>query len=756
MYLTSINLSTFESPKLSCSLIGVDVKQVRRVYPGGYKTTSPLCFQNFTDSKTIHYSNFYLTDEYLFSDIFNTSENNLRSDTILTKFKYGRQFLTFEDVNPEPFIGSETYDQYVNYGIGVFRDNKADDFFISFNGYGKCTMYYIKKDFKYYLVSDSDNKVFFVNESLLDFDNPSVSQPQDFNYVFQSDGNFFLLFKQTTDGSYVLRKNGDVLVLRKNIISYVYDPFKLSRDAYTKQNSAPNFNYVVYNNADNFINDSKTLKNLRSNFLVHKKIGDYNDNLNVINLKNHLVEDDTFSTANNMLSGGSETSTTYISSFREYTSICDEIYQQESDELKLNYVYYNKSYIIEPGKHTFVAPDNMYPFSQLNVNDTKFVYSGAFAFTSPKFADKIYRVDDDTTLRKDGQHLLCTWLSGNPNSDTAIWVDRYYYPDLIEKEEALQLKSFSDRTYDEYLEDLLQNNIDIKNEIKNLKILDKTSDLYFEPNKTYIYDRFKPEVVGISEPDIPCSVLQKLYPDNYFKEINQSGKMTVTFDIAGVTDNWVVESDTNSIKSRLQIRKTGLDLDFSYAIFNPVTEKLESYSTKAKLKGLKKNIFSFSLDAISGDAYVFLNNQIIYEFNISPFKFVRWQVLYGDIFIIVNQIKENLPQYQGRLIDNIQIDNKYTPKDEAYLLPIQRGILEVNDITITLPCGMRNDIDQIDILQDICNSSTYASDHVNVLVKNVDTEEINTDDLKEFLEENINEFTPVNTKVRSIKFKQFK
>jgi hypothetical protein len=735
--------------------MGVGVKQAVRSYPGNYKITFPTCFQNFNDEKTINYSNFYLTGEYLFTDIFETSKNTIKSQTILTKIQYGRQFLTFEAVNPDYFVYYGNYKQYKNYGIGVFSSTASDKFYIEFQGYGKCNIYFKKDDLKYYLVADEDNKLFFANERVIPTGTAYTSKPQDFNYTFQSDGNYFLLFKQTDDGSFIVRKEGDILVLKNNIIDYVYDPFRLTRDVYTTQNTTPNFSYIVYNNNNNMVDHTKKMNSLRSNFLIHKKIMDYDNNLHVINLKNHLTQDDTFSTSNNMLSG--DTISFYISSFREYTSICDEIDQQESNDLKLNYVFYNQSYVIKPGKNEFVSPESMYPFSQINVNDTKFKQSGSFSFTSPKYADKIYRVSDDPILSKDNQHLLCTWLSGSPGGTEAIWVDRYYYPDLIEKEAALVAKTFTDKTYDEFLENIIENNNDLKNLLKDIKVIDKRSDLYFEADTTYIYERFSPEFVGSETPEgIPCSVLNSVYPQNYFKEINKSGKFTLTFDFWGGNDNWVIESGTNNIKSRIQIRKTGLRLHFMYAIFNPVTERLEEYPISATIKKLKKNIFSFSIDSISGEAYLFLNNDIIYSFNISPYKYTRWKVLYGDIAIFDKGIKTELVKYQGDLVSNVVLNTEYTPKDEAYILPLQRGLITIDDITLTLPCGMRNNIDQIDILQDVCNSSTYMSNNVDVLVKNIDTTQIDTDKLKSYLEESINDIVPTNTKVRSIKFKQFK
>jgi hypothetical protein len=80
----------------------------------------------------------------------------------------------------------------------------------------------------------------------------------------------------------------------------------------------------------------------------------------------------------------------------------------------------------------------------------------------------------------------------------------------------------------------------------------------------------------------------------------------------------------------------------------------------------------------------------------------------------------------------------------------------MDDICITLPCGMRNSIDNIEILQDVCNSSIHKSNSIDITIKNIEVDDIYVDELKNFLSSELNIHTPLATEINNLKLKSFK
>jgi hypothetical protein len=418
-------------------------------------------------------------------------------------------------------------------------------------------------------------------------------------------------------------------------------------------------------------------------------------------------------------------------------------------------VYYNKPYTIVPGVNIIKSPDTLYPYSTLNINDTKFIESGAFSFITPEFSDKIFLLSTDTNILNGGQSLLCTWLSGHPQSNTKIWVDRYYYPDLISKEEALVSRTLYDTTYDNYIENLIMSNSEIKNAVSNIKFFDKKSDFYFRPNETYEYHRINiiPESITPINKKYNCNPIN--YPQNYFKEINESGEFTISFYFDGdEKNNWVIQSDRNEIECEIIFRKMGNKIEFGYKLYDPTTKNYTNYTTTTTIVSSKYNILSCSINAVTGIGYLFINNKTVYKFSLVPYKFLRRQLLYGDFILIKDNTRYNFIEYNGTDIINISISPDYLDESYLYLLS-SLSELTIDTIHITLPCGMRNSVDNIDILNDICNSSSFKSNNINLIFKNVDNN-INSKDLKNYLNGNIQKILPLNVEIDDIVYRRFK
>lgn len=602
-------------------------------------------------------------------------------------------------------------------------------------------------------------------EKLLSFDADMI-QPQDFKYLFSEDLHNFQFFKEIEAGTYFITKFKNrlrmYLVTDNNASTYVSrTPFTIQRNIYTYPNISLNNSFITYDN-DNTLNFDKSRFDLTNNFLLHKKFTNSRSEIDIIILKNQLLQNDIFSASNNTLS--SSQNSISINGFREYSTISQTIQEENSEDLSLNYVFYNKSYLIKPGYNYFTSPSSLTPFTNLNINDSKFIESGAFSFDTPQYADKVYHLSNDTKNYDNGQYLLCTWLSGSPIGVNKVWVDRYYYPDRIEKSDAFSSKPSYETTYDDYIENLISSDSNISSSVDKYKFFDKVSDLSFKPSQKYLYERvgdFSPE--SLSSTANICNTYVTNYPENYFKTINSNNKFTIGFYFKGDNNNWVVKSDHNDLICGLSFTKTGYSLTINYDLYDPSDGEEgqhQIFTKTTNIKKLKDNFVCVSMDNTTGLGYFLLNNEVILTFDKNKFEiyeYINKQLLYGDFFIYKGSNKISLLSYSDGDIYDIVLSDKYTPPNLAFIIPILNKTSKIDDIYITLPCGMRNSVDDLENLQSVCGSSMFKSNQINIHLKN--TNIINTNviqGVKDSITSSVSEFLPINTTIHSIELDNYK
>ena len=727
----------------------VDVKQFKRSYSGGLSVNFPACFTDLVDVKTKNYSNFYLSDNILFNSGFTYGKSILPSSNIRTEIKYGLDFLQFSPADAEAYKDVDRYSEYNNYGSATFSTVTNDDthFNLEIHKNNKCRIYFTKKYRKYYLISNTDNNISFVLEKLI----PTTSDinPHDFDYMFSEATNSMLFFKRTETTNYILIKYGNSLVLQPNIITYLSTPFVLSRSIFTTVNATNNTSFIAYTNS-NQIDKDNSIFDLKNNILLHKPLN--GSILSPIILKNQLLQGDVFSCANTLLTSGPISE--HSADLREYTSIFEDITEENTDELELNYVFYNKHYRITPGSTLVLAPSSIFPYSTLNINDTTFKYSGSFAYPTPQYADKVYHISKDENL--EAQYILCTWLSGSPSSSDNIWIDRYYYPDLIEKEAAITAYGPISPTYDDYIESLINSNSELEESVTLRKFFDKKSDLTFSANETYLYERISTTIFpSLSSAFTFCTGFNATQPVNYFKTINKANKYTIGFYFDGDAKNWTVQSERNALDSGISISKTGQTLIITLKIFDSSNGTTTTWTESGNIKSLKNNFVLCSVDGITGESFFFLNTSIIKSFEIPRYQYIYKQLLYGDFFI-----------YQGDVVTNLLEETTYittpyiiadsTDQNLAFIKPMIDGKMAINDIYIALPCGMRNSSDNIEHLQSASGSSLFKSNKVNIIIKNTDITNADIQaGLIETLTNNLID-VPVNSELSEIKFENNK
>lgn len=700
----------------------------KRYFDGGFNPTFYEAFSNIRDVKYKNHTTFYLTDEKTHDQIIKSDKNIIKSDSILSSLDFGGSFLTFKQYDKRKLGELGIYNKRDLYGNYGFENIKSGDtnFTIEFSSDNKCEIYFTFQYKKYYLT---------VNGNELDFYSKKLELGDtvlDYSYS-ESSRSIFLFFNTLSSMNFV-QKSGDKITLvpitSDNISTIYLNPIKLDRSIRINSNINNNFTIISYNNDNNLID--KLMTNVQNNFLIHRELDDQTE---IITLKNQLTQNDIFTSGNNLISS---TSIPYfMEEMREYTSIFHDIPNIHDESLDLNYVLYNKEYEINPGENTFTAPTSMLPFLKININDTKFVDSGSFPYTTPKYADRICKKEDDITY-DDGQKYLCTWLSGSPLGNEGIWVDRYYYPDLISKKEALENNSTFNITYENQIENLIKNNTSIQQSITSFSVFDKASDLTFEPNKKYIYKRLQAEIFETFTPIEQCGVDSL----NYFKNINDKGEFSIYFYFDGENPDWILESGRNKINAGTKISKIDDVIHFEYILFNSSNESYQTFKESSSFTNYKENFIGISVNAKKGTGYYFINNNILKQFAFDPYQFLGKQILFGD-FILNDNIKK------------FNVLEEYIEPELMAIKPILEGRTQIDKIYITLPCGMRNSSDNVEYIRSICNNQSFKSNDFNVIIRNLDVSDQIKQDIDSNIYSKIKNITPVTSNINKIYYDEY-
>jgi hypothetical protein len=711
------------------------LNKFERYYDGGYNFNFYNAFSNIRDVKYKNYSIFYLTDERKLSDLTVNEKNVIKLEKSLTSLNFGGIYLEFKPKDVRQLALSGIYTSYDYYGDYSFFNITSDstNFIIDLKDSNVCNIYKIYNYKKYYLTQDSNNTVNFYTRKL-------GLSGIDFNYIYSSSNNSLCLFRN--DGSCkLLTKQGNTLTLvpftSANKILAPLNNIKIDKKIYNNIGNNENFTLVGYEES-NIIPDNLIEKDLSNNFLLHSE----NDDIEIIALKNQLTQEDIFTSGNTLIS--SNNSPFYLKEMRSYTSIFNDIDSEKDESLSLNYVFYNKPYIIKSGINTIKAPNDLNPFTKININDTKFVESGAFSYTTPLYADKVYKLDN-TNGYTDGQNYLCTWLSGSPLSDNKVWVDRYYYPDRIEKASALATNSTFNVTYTDLIEQLVSGNELIKQSLSAYQVFDKKSDFIIEPNDVFIYERLNSLPDIISPNEIPvCGIENSNYFEeiNYFDNINTDGVFSIFFTFSGDNTNWSFSSRRNNINGGLSIDKNNNNdgnVSFLMNLYDPSNETIISFDAIAGFKKLKINTLAVAIDTINGRGYFNLNGTIIKEFTFDKSQFFGKKILFGDFVGNDN-------------VQNFKIYTRYVDFDESLILPYINGLQSIDTLVITIPSGQRNSEDEIELLQSVCNNQTFKSNHVDILVKNINLPDNIKNELKRIVTETCKSFSPLTSEVNNIEF----
>ena len=779
--LVKSSLSALSSVEANICPADLSLNQYSQTFNGGFKFNFVSALSGTQDFKKLNFSNFYLTNEFLLDNVTSYNEVKVKPDSFYTTFNFstsGNNYLLFKTPSLSSFKDTNNVNNAKFYGATSFTNilSNANNFEITFVDDFTCSVATINKGIKYFLVvSDETENSFGQREALFVAENKLTTTGKylEYNLLKYERDSFINLFSNK-DAKYAIVDNEGKLFAQRmgsnskpNQFYIANTAIKLDQEVNLSVPSPYNTSFITYNNAGD-IDNNKSDFHLPSNYLLYSSSNDNNLNFNILNLKNIVNTQDQFTSSNNLLST-SETSI-YSQELRRYTSIFSDIDSEHNEVLALNFVYNNFDIEIKPGTTYFTTPSSMEPFSKLNINDTKFTKCGSFSFKRPDLADRVYRLDDNS-VKKENVTYLCTWLSGGIGKE-GIWVDRYYYPDLVSKETALAASPAYNVTYEQSVEDLIINNSNLKSSVEKKLYLDKKSDLTFEPNKRYKYVRVSKSDFLRESPTNFCKTARvNNRVNNYFKSINTNGGFSLGFTLQNDAGDFSIVSDSNDINGGIMFIKNGNNITFEFKLFDNSTQgktieqriDQNTYTHSFDIDKFDKNNIFLSFNAIEGICNLYLNSNVIFTFNVNAYQLYTKRILFGDIFInweVNNENRKREILYNEAtsklFITNLYLTLEPLEKYQELGYVFGTNIDNIQELTISLPCGMRNMTDTIRAVNSINTNLKSKSNAIDINIKNLNIKDNIADEIKDIMLTNIVKSLPETAVINDVKFLNYK
>lgn len=719
------------STPIDINLSNISLKQNQTLFNGGYRFNFSEILTDVRDIKNKNYTNFYLTNKNKLSEYLEQTQLTLEPTTILSPIKSGDSFVTIEVLSGSNFIN---YDYYFN--LKVTNEPIYNQYFtITFVNDEYCTIGYTDDISNYFLVIE--NNLPILKKGINYTNTFNITGAQFFKYILNEDKIFFLktLGAQTHQLASVNGVLSSVNVSNISPDTFRDNSFTISNNINLSIKDKVSTDYITYNNDDLTINLSESLTNLSNNFILYRNLDKTSVNrANLILLKNQMTDNDILSKSNNLSYYNDDLSV----DLRDYTSIFNDIDTEIDEGLEVNYVTYNKSIDIKPGKNFFITEKSFVPFEHININDTRLAESGAFPFTNPIYSDKVYRAEklnDDTE-----KVYLCTWLSGSPYSNNSVWVDRYYYPDYITKRQALSSTQAFNTTYNSYIETLITSNSSLSSNILQNYTFDKKSDMLFTPNTGYIYDRFDFDSLNFDNRNIYGTNL-----DNYYTDINSNGGFTLRCTLVCNQNRElnVISTEYKGIQGGVNLSYNDTTLFVRVALYNQKTSNYDTISAEVGLKVNVDNNIILNVDSNRGIVQLFVNGSLKM---LNTFPVLNYKLLYGNFYAGSEPLLT-----ATSFVNNVLLTTSPLSPDEVNILNIKDTSNYTQRFSISLPCGMRNVTDSIAQINSITTNQKSKSNSIDLHISNLGiTDDDTLNSIKNAINNNISELIPVNTNINQI------
>jgi hypothetical protein len=498
------SVSSIFTPQAEYSDKTISFKQQTVKYEQGFAFNQVAALQNVYDTTVNNYTSNFLTKKTLLTDLLDFNLRQSQRFTITTTIvcnpfldpvvlKIANPVVTGSDIRTYTFITEPpNFNNSIYFELEfldgkrlrIKHNNGKQDFFLN--------------------IYDREFVTFYNYDSII----PSLKTPRSdiFNYLVDDDG-YIQLFFNDYGSNKILVYEDNILRLRdiplNGLIKSSANLFRINY-SYNLPESKINTSWVSYDrNRTNTlsIDQLRSEFDRRSQYFLHTTYSNVMSSysLNFMTLNNDRSERGFYKRGTNMISRAVNTPD---ADFREYTSLHTGVDQERgNDNITLNFTFYDKDIIADPGTDTyFTAPSSIYPYEKLNINDTKFTLNGSLGAPSPLIADKIFLQRKNTTQYNNGRYL-CTWLSAASTQTPGVWVDRYYYPDILSKRDSQVSPEYTPSFFE--VVDRTLTTLDTI-DISKSAFFDKKSDLAIEPGTKLKYQRTSSqdiaEIINTSTP----------------------------------------------------------------------------------------------------------------------------------------------------------------------------------------------------------------------------------------------------------------
>lgn len=665
------------------------VLKSERVIPSdSFSFNSYEAFKNINDFKTNNFSNLFLINKQRNSQWLGC---NVKKEDQLNGVATTISWYAGDNSNPME-LGSWLYFGK-NYEMFDFNVSKIDAmltyskpeknysnyiFYLEYLSETLCRISHTFGDLKFYLSVGEDKTVKF------------VKNPQDDSekFIYSIDGKIIKLHKKVLH-----RKYNDVGDVTKTYYGFytlgvertetnsvgklkLYDDDQVSDNQFAYINDVSldydfytDASWVGYDRKENIssIKHDKSAFNLETQAIIHHQ---YNkdDGFNFIPLKNNLSYRGNTIRGNNLTTSSDKYPDV---DFRVYNTLSTGFNQEKgSDTITLTFTFNDQEYEVNDGDdlHFSIAKKNyedsnylepLFPYKYININDTKFVKNGAFGSNVPYFSDKVkkqqgaksvvYDLNGVRSTPNNGVYL-CTWLYKKDNESQPIWLDRYYYPDVIERAKALKGISNFEQSFDNILDKNYMSDQYLKNKIFKRTYVDKVSDVIIEPGNNYIYQRISSKMVK--------EILDNIEPNRILTATDQKNKTHNLYDgflFDGENYRRISYKDWNNTNA----------INFNTDIYLSKNKRMGiqlfgcDYTSGFNIQN-RKDLVPYHYYSTEECVYLLNNNfQIVHKFDLTKTygdKIVK--VILGDVFddvIVVSGVWLYILGYDLRLKSKISL-----------------------------------------------------------------------------------------------------
>lgn len=459
--------------------------------------------RNAVDRRINNYSSVYLTNKQKLDNIIEIQQlsGSNKIETFNTSLIDNKGlYLTLTSLTGDciPYYFTEKDQKFIDFSDRIFEINLINEFDAKIS-------HKTKNRKIYYLTCDG----YSVNFCLCADGFNSL-----FKYILDKENNKLALFKESKIDNTIYSINviNDILILNPDLSSFTDNNFTIN---YYIQKLTPKINtsWISYNPSHKNsyeINPLKSRSDLENNYLISNQYSYIEGNTlksNILTLKNQTTHKN-YNYRSDYIEMNNDG--VPLVNVREYYGLNTGNEQEKGDYgITLSYEFYNSDYkFVSDSYTTFITPDSLYPYKQININDLGWDKMGSIGGENPYVSDRIYQkimTDDDS-----GSEYLCSWLYKN-NKGENIWLDRYYYPIKTSYSSALKTSfnySFDDPSLNLFMGKLSTqeyydvpfpyNSLEeeyevtpqtIKSATYGRSFYDKRSDLVILPNKEYIYFR---------------------------------------------------------------------------------------------------------------------------------------------------------------------------------------------------------------------------------------------------------------------------